>query len=233
MSNNVENRPKNSKGREYRCTLARHLRTLGQQAVWHQIERFAKVSTIENENQGKPNDRQEQPTFYASIATLADACNCSYNTVRQAVAEFVRLGLLTPSDDEFKYTPRKENGRWQTRKFAVATHDHYKEFNPCPNYRFARRNGALVVKDEVRAFGTDMLADNFKKRSPLLETLEQARDVIELRGNGNGLSFGEIGKRLGINKGRACKLYHRYHRIKNQISELIEAAKNEPETVST
>lgn len=249
-SDAAPDKQKNPHGREYTCTIARHLRTLGQQAIWHQIERFANVSTIAKKNQGKAPEHQEPPIFFASIATLADACNCAYNTARAAVAEFVRQGLLTPADHELKYRPHKENGRYQTRTFNVMTHDFYAQFDPCPAYRFARRDGTLRVKDEEKAGWTADLNENFGRRRQSSETLILARAVIELRetpnvngngkgngsGNANARSFGEIGKRLGIGKGYACKLYHRYQHMRYGMNDLIRQAEDredeEQETVS-
>jgi len=152
--------PRKPNGEGYRCRLARHIPSLRLQGMWCQIERLCNVSEYEKANAGKPRDQWEFPILFAAIATLADACNCSYNTARACIKEFVKKGLLTPRFVLGKEAKHSRSGRWQTHDYDVTLHDAYARFCPCPRFRFIRRDdGVLGVRAESRKVAPEKVSE--------------------------------------------------------------------------
>ena len=136
--------------------------------MWAQVERLVNLAECKKSNEGKPRTQWKRPTLFAAIATLADACNVSYNTARDCIKEFVERGLLTPRFKMGKEPAHRDSGRWQTHDYDVMLHDEYALFNPCPPFRFCRRNGGMVVKAELRKTTleeTTELSERFRNKA--------------------------------------------------------------------
>ena len=195
---------RNHKGRRIQCRIARHL-PLNLQGIWNAVEGFARAATRAKKG--------ETAQLYVSIPVLADACACALNTARKAIRYFIDHGMLLPIEG----MERNDSGRWKPREFHLVTHQEYKGTHPCPEYRFCNRKGNLLVKKELRRVDAQVSARFGEKR---ITDPELVRSVLFLRDNSTK-TFEEIGNTLGISKGQAHKIYHRYKDRNSEITRLI------------
>lgn len=139
IANKLPEPPTDSRGKPFKCSMPRHLKSLRLQAAWFHIARMARVASVEKENKDKPPDKWKRPIFYGGIATLASQANCSINTARDLIHQLVKVGALLPLGE----MGRSERGKFQSLDYEVTLHDHYCKFQSCPPFRFQRIQGHI------------------------------------------------------------------------------------------